>query len=203
MTLVFNAGVSYANSELIDYQLVSHNVYLDKFRSGNHDADGNGEYDIRVDFFALINSESERKKEFKDREKMHFAGEMFGEIKIPNLSYWKPDTDEKEAMKVRITGDSIRAKLSQAMQQLQKKENELIFAVRLTLVEKNVKYWFFGDDKDLMSTMYYPIPPTKYDTPLRVNQNLTMKDDNGTLVVLKVVYDNPVTENRKSMSSTK
>lgn len=191
-----------AQESLIDYSKLSHSIALDVLRSGNHDPDGVGEYDIRVDYFTLVNSEEERKKEFKQRQKYHASGDNFGDINIPNLSYWTPEKDEKEQKKVRVEGDKIRSILSKSMQDLKKKESELTFAVRLTLVEKNVKYWFFGDDKDLLSVFYYPIPPTKYDTPIRVNQNLTMNDDNGTVVELKVIYDKPADE-RQTVSTQK
>jgi len=82
------------------------------------------------------------------------------------------------------------------MLELEKKEGDLVVAVKIELLESKKKYFFFGEDVFITSTMYYPIPPTKYDGALRTDQSLSMKDEVGTLVKLNIVYDNPAKSNK-------
>ena len=63
------------------------------------------------------------------------------------------------------------------------------------MFKKKVKYFFWGEEKLIMDTIYYPIPPTKYDAGIRANQELKMKDKVGTVVTLSVKYDKPLKTN--------
>lgn len=188
------SGMVFSQQNLIDYSLLSHNIELREFRAGNHDPDGSSEYTINVSFYALENSEGERKKDFKDRKKLEFGGDSFPGLTLDNLSFWKPEKEELAGMKVRIEGDKIRELLSQAMLQMEKKENELTIAVKVELIENAKKWFFFGDQVFISDTIYYPIPPTKYDSSLRTNQSLSLSDDVGTAVKFEVVYDNPLSK---------
>ena len=76
--LFATAAQGLAEEPLIDYSKLTHHIALDVFRSGNHDEDGVGEYDIRLDYYTLVNTEADRTKEFNAREKVHEAGDHFG-----------------------------------------------------------------------------------------------------------------------------
>ncbi|MDA9951509.1 hypothetical protein N9D31_02925 [Oligoflexaceae bacterium] len=181
---------SYVYGEgLIDYEKLSHSIQLDSFRSGNHDPDGIGEYLIKVKYFAILNTEAERKKDWAQQKKIAFDGPEFNELHLENLSFWKPSKDEKKAMRVEIKGDQIRKACSEAMNKLGIKENEISLMVRISVVETGKKYFFIDDSHEILSTQYYPIPQTKYDIPMRTNQNLIIKDDNATRLTFSVVYD--------------
>ena len=46
--LIISSVLYGSNEKLIDYKLLSHEIQLVKFRAGNHDPDGQGEYPAEV-----------------------------------------------------------------------------------------------------------------------------------------------------------
>jgi hypothetical protein len=80
-------------------------------------------------------------------------------------------------------------------------EGQIAHVVIVELHSKMKKYFFLSEDQFVARTHYFPVPPSSFDGSERVNQNLQISDELGTLIRLSVNYDNPVQSVRPAAAS--
>ncbi|TWW09441.1 hypothetical protein E3A20_14300 [Planctomyces bekefii] len=182
-------GSSGGVKDPLDYTTLSHTLAIDMLRAGSHDLSGVNNYFFTVRMFALHNSAEERNLEFEKRKKIEVDKGVFGETKIDSLSLWKPDEKLKNFKELKIDGQGIRELMARGMTEFGVPESEVAIMVEIELALKSKKFFFFGQDTAISKTSFYPIPPTKFDAPIRTNQSLAITDDKGTVVRINVRYD--------------
>lgn len=182
------AGKEAVNTGLdhIDYSTLSHTIHLSRLRAGNHDAKGINDYFFTVTMYSLVISKEERKKRFKDRKKLSVLIGDFGELNIKALSLWQGDS---KGSKILIDGDFIRKLTSDTMKEFGITESEVAIRVEIQMFESNKRFIFFGENHLIKTVYYYPIPQTIPHKPSRKNLTLSITDEFGTDVLLKVNYD--------------
>lgn len=185
LLLFFKLNSAHANTDFIDYTSLNHTISVDYLRSGNNDAKGMNEFYFQPTVFALINSKEERKKKIKDRTKISFVGDVFGEVSIKNLTFLdKPE----ELTSSKIDGDTIRQLISDMMREHSKNEKDVSLIVEIKMYEKNKKYIFMGEDVLVGSARYYILSDDVKRQPLTQLQHLIIQDKFGTYTKLKVDY---------------
>lgn len=186
-----------AEAEPLDYTTMSHALNIDSLRAGSHSETGTNDYDFRVSMYGMLNSAEERNLPFEQRKKIPVELGTFGDTKIDSLAIWKPDEKAKDYKDLKIDGNQIRELAAKTMSEFKVQEDGVAIMVEVKLFIKKKKFFFFGDDQELAKASYYPIPPTKFDTPLRTNQVLTISDDKGTSVKIAVRYEKPAAAAKK------
>lgn len=177
--------------EPLDYTLLTHTVAIDTLRAGSHDPSGVNEYVFQATMYGLLNSSEERNKPFADRKKVTVELGTFGDTTIESLAVWRADEKAKDVKELGVEGNGIRELAARAMQEFKVQEAELCVMVELVMLERQKKWLVLKDDQVVAKTSYYPIPPTKFDTPIRTNQQLLITDDKGTNVKVGVRYEHP------------
>jgi hypothetical protein len=196
-----------ANS-LRDYTKFNHTITMVSLRAGNHDPSGQNQYFLRLSQFALANTKDERLKPIEERKKAPAGSRDFGKIDLASLSQWTPAEVNEDGEgtlpfnALKITGDSIRQSTSEMMRTESIGEAEVAHLITIDLYERDKKYLVLNEDKLIASVRYFPIPPSSFDGSERVNQNLQIIDDKGTLVKLSVSYDEPISNPGSSSSQT-
>lgn len=185
---------STAGVEPLDYSTLSHTLSIESLRAGTHDESGRNIYNFKVSMFGLINTAEERNLDWSKRRKVTTELGVFGETKIDSLAIWRPDEKTKDLKELRIEGHAIRELAARSMNEFKISESELAVAIEIEMQKHAKRYFVLGNDTLVAKTIYYPIPPTKFDTPLRSNQSLVIADDKGTSVKLQVRYDKPATQ---------
>ncbi len=176
----------------LDYATLAHAVSVTSLRAGAHDDSGTNEYFFAAKMYGLLNSADERNATLDKRKKIEVDLGTFGETQIVSLGFWRAEGKASVPKELKIDGNQIRELTARVMQEHKVTEAEVAIMMELTMLEKNKKYWFFGEDTKIGSVTYYPVPATKFDTPLATNSELTLTDDKGTLVKLVVTYDKQV-----------
>jgi hypothetical protein len=187
------AAAKPAAGEPLDYTTLTHVVAVDALRAGSHDESGVNEYYFSAAMHALLNSAEERNAEWAKRKKVTVELGVFGDTKIDSLAIWHPDEKAKDVKEIRVEGNAIRELAARAMNEFKTQEGELAVQVDVVMMKKNKRFVFFGDDLTVAKASYFVIPETKFETPLRTNQTLTITDDKGTNVKLSVRYEKPAT----------
>jgi hypothetical protein len=185
------AAVTTALDDSLDYQTLSHTLAIDSLRAGSHDESGTNDYHFTVTMYALLNTSEERNLDFAKRKQVTAPVGTFGATKIDSLAIWRPDEKTKAVKEIRIEGNTIRELTARAMRELNAREDGIAVMIEVVMIKRNKKFFFFGNDLPVAKISYYPIPATKFDTPIRTNQALTIADDKGTSVKLSVRYDKP------------
>jgi len=184
---------------MLDYEKMTHAIEVESLRSGNQDPDGENEYVFKLEIIGIAKNlpkkeekaeeeENEQKKEESTlREVKEELGEI-GEIKIKTLSLLKQDEGDEAKKSIKISGDKIREIISKVMNQYGVTEKDTGVSIRITLIEKNKKFFFFGEDNIVAIATYNPIAVFKEigleGDAFRIN----MKDDTGTIVNLSVEF---------------
>lgn len=184
----FAAGSARAEDAPLDYETLSHNISVNTLRAGSHDPSGTNDYYFVADMYSLVNSSEERNLEFLKRKKIKVELGSFGETSIESLKTWRFDGKEGDKT-LEVAGDAIRKLAAQSMQEFKILESEVAVMVEITMFEKAKKYYFFGEDTLIAKTEYFPISQTKYEKSH--DSELTLQDDKGTQVVLKIDYKTP------------
>ena len=179
--------------EPIDYGLLTHTLAIEALRAGNHDPSGTNEYYFTVVMYGLTNSAEERNLPLPKRKQVPVELGTFGETKIEALSAWHADDKTKDVKGLHILGNAVRELTAQTMTRFHAPESEVAVMVEVTMFAKAKKFGVFGDDLSVAKASYYPIPQSKFDGAPRSDLALTMADDKGTNVKLKVRYDQPAT----------
>ena len=172
----------------LDYQLLGHKLSLTLLRAGSHDESGKNEYRFKAAMHALLNSSEERNLPFEKRKKLTADIGEFGDTTLDALSAWKPDEKTHDVKELKVDGDKIRELVARAMKELKAKESDVAVMVELVLVQKGKKYFVLGEDHEIARASYYPIAPTKFDTPFRTNTALELKDEKGLDARVSVIY---------------
>lgn len=176
---------------LIDYTKLDHTISLESLRAGNHDAKGNNEYLFSVSLHGMVISKEEREKGFEKRNKISLDQGTFAPKPLKPLSQWEPSDPRPN---VKISGDTVRQLTADVMRQYNVSEARVSILVEIKMLEKNKKYFVLNDDRLIGTTHYYVIPETMPHAPEAKNQKLTISDDLGTLVSIKVEYNNRETK---------
>jgi hypothetical protein len=171
----------------VDYTKLDHSVKLAHLRAGNHDDSGMNDYYFLIKFFGLVSNEEERRKPVEERRIKNFDGGTFAELSIKSLSFWESQKDST-VTDFKVSGDFIREIISKTMLEYGVVETETAVLAEIEMYEKNKQYVFFGEDTLVAKTSYFPIPSTKFDAPPKTNQDLHIKDNKGTNVVIKIDY---------------
>ena len=174
--------------EPLNYTKLTHTINIPTLRAGSHDDKGTSEYYFKVELIALVNTPEERNIPMEKRKKNSVDLGSFGETNIESLAYWTEDGKKGDTKNLTIEGNTIREIAAKTMRLYNIVESDLAIMVEIKLFKKQKKFFFFGDDTALASTVYYPIPPTKFDGQLRANQSLTITDTLGTMVKIDVKY---------------
>jgi hypothetical protein len=177
-----------AAPEPLDYTTLTATIGIDSLRAGSHDPSGSNDYYFTVKVYALHNTAEERNLPFEKRKTLTVDLGTFGDTKIDALAIWKPDEKLKNFKEQKIDGNTLRELAARAMQEFGAQEPEIAVLVEIAMFERNKRFFFFGEDTAVAKTSFYPIPPTKFDAPLRTNQTLVITDDKGTQVKLTVTY---------------
>jgi len=180
-------------AESLDYTTLSQLIFITSLRAGTHTESGKNHYYFAAVMYGLLNSPEERNSEFSKRKKLAVELGNFGDTKIDALAVWLPDEKAKNIKEFHIDGNAIRELAARTMTEFKVPEGAVAVQVEIAMFLHNKKFIFFGEDKLLAKTLYYPISQTKFDTPLRTNQTLTITDDFGTDVKLAIRYDHPAT----------
>lgn len=183
--------------EPLDYTTVTHTLSIDSLRAGNHSDTGTNEYTFTVTMYGLLNSSEERNLPFEQRQKIPIELGSFGDTKIDSLAIWKPDEKAKDYKEFKIDGNAVRELAAKTMGEFKVQEDAVAIMVDVSMFVKKKKLFFFGDDQQVAKASYYPIPPTKFDGPMRTNQVLTISDDKGTNVKIAVRYEKPAVAVKK------
>ncbi len=191
------ATAAKATDEPLDYTTITHSLSIDTLRAGSHSETGTNDYAFQVTMYGMLTSSEERNLPFEQRKKMPVELGSFGDTKIDSLVIWKPDEKAKDYKELKIDGNAVRELAAKTMSEFKVLEDEVAIMVEVKMFIKKKKFFFFGDDQELAKASYYPIPPTKFDTPLRTNQMLTISDDKGTSVKIAVRYEKPATAAKK------
>ena len=179
--------------EPLDYSTLSHSLSIESLRAGSHDESGTNDYVFKVTMFGLLNSSEERNLAFDQRKKVTVELGPFGDTKIDSLAIWKLDEKAKDFKETRVEGNAIRELAAKTMGEFKVQEGDVAIMVEVAMYAKHKKFLFFGDEALIAKAAYYPIPPTKFDAPLRTNQVLSITDDKGTSVKIAVRYEKPAT----------
>jgi hypothetical protein len=177
-----------SSPEPLNYTKLTHMISIPTFRAGSHDDLGSSQYYFKVELIALVNTSEERNISMDKRKKNSVDLGTFGETQIESLAYWTEDEKKGDTKNLTIDGNTIREVAAKTMRIFKIPEEDLAVMVEITLFKKQKKFLFFGNDDKLASTIYYPIPPTKFDGQLRMNQNLIIKDEYGTMVKINIKY---------------
>jgi hypothetical protein len=177
------------NESPLDYRTLSHTVSVEFLRAGSHDPSGVNQYYFQARMLGLINSSEERNTETAKRKQVVVELGTFGETTIDSLAYWRPDEKAQQIKELKIDGDAIRELSARVMQEFKAQENDVAVLVSISLFEKAKQWIFFGEDTYVGRAEYFPIPQSKFDTPLRTDSTLAVADDKGTLVKLRIHYD--------------
>ena len=186
-----DAPVATPAPEPINYALLTHTLVITSLRAGSHDPSGTENYEFKVKMYGLLNSSEERNLDLAKRKKVVVDLGSFGSTKIESLALWREDPKNKEVKELKIEGDRIRELMARSMQEFKAREDELATMLEVTMYVKHRKYFVLSDEASVAKVSYYPIPPTKFDVPLRTDQTLTIRDDKGTNVKLSVRYAQP------------
>jgi hypothetical protein len=184
-------------AEPLDYTTITHTLGIDSLRAGSHSETGTNDYTFHVTMYGLHNSAEERNLPFEQRKKIPVELGSFGDTTIDSLAIWRPDEKAKDYKELRIDGNTVRELAARTMSEFQVQESDVAIMVQIRMLVKKKKFFFFGDDQEIAKAEYYPIPPTKFDAPLRTNQVLTITDDKGTNVKIAVRYEKPATAAKK------
>lgn len=191
LILSMTAGWARAQS-LRDYSLMTHRVFVDSLRAGNHDKSGVNEYYFVYKMQTIRNTKDDATKELDKRPTIHHDPKIFGELKIPVLSQWQPASKNSEdELYLDIDGNEIRSAVSAAMREFNAKESEISITAVIEMWERNRILGYFGEDTKIGEVRYFPIPASEYHAAARTNLKLNLEDDKGTLVNIKVKYENP------------
>jgi hypothetical protein len=163
-------------------------VSIRTLRAGSHDDSGSSEYYFNVDLYTLVNTAEERNLTLEKRKKMTLNLGQFGETSIDSLAFWNEDLKKGEIKSFSVDGNIIRELAAKTLRSFSIQESELTAMIEISMYKKQKKMFFFGDNIKLAATNYYPIPPTKFDAPIRTNQTLTLVDAMGTMVKLSIQY---------------
>lgn len=174
--------------EPLNYNKLTHIISIPTLRAGSHDDQGSSQYYFKVELIALVNTSEERNNPMDKRKKHSVDLGIFGDTQIDSLAYWTEDEKKGDTKNLTIEGNTIREVAAKTMRLFKISEEELAIMVEITLFKKQKKFMLFGDDEKLASTNYYPIPPTKFDGQIRMNQNLIIKDEFGTMVKINIKY---------------
>jgi hypothetical protein len=196
---VFLSKAAFAETpEPIIYDTLSHKIIIDSLRAGSHDPSGTNDYFFKADMMALLNSAEERNLEdAKKKKKVSNLGN-FGETNLLSLGRWDKDEKNPDAKSLKIDGDKVRELVAQTMQELKVGEDDIMVQVLITMVLKQKKHYVLTEEVLVGQAHYYPIPPTKFDSPLRVDQNLSIADPKGVLVKIAIKYNNPASPAKPS-----
>ncbi len=117
--------------ELINYAELDHNIILDGFRAGNHDASGINDYYFHIQMYALAILKEERKKAFEERLQISRDMGSFGDLQLKTLSYWGGDAAPVQS---RIYGEDVRDLMSEAMRSFKISENHVAILVKVFFI---------------------------------------------------------------------
>ncbi len=183
-----------ATPDPIAYDTLSHRIIIESLRAGSHDPGGTNDYLFKVEMIALLNTAEERNLEAAQKKKKSVALGSFGETKLLSLARWDKDEKNPEAKSLKVDGDKIRELVAQTMQELKVREDDIMVQVTINMFVKQKKHYVLTEEIPVGETTYYPIPPTKFDAPLRVNQKLTITDPKSAVVKFSVNYDTPASK---------
>lgn len=174
--------------EPLNYATLNHTVSIRTLRAGSHDDSGSSEYYFTVDLYTLVNTAEERNLTLEKRKKMMLNLGQFGETSIDSLAFWNEDLKKGEIKSFSVDGNTIRELAAKTLRSFSIQESDLTAMIEISMYKKQKKMFFFGDNIKLAATSYYPIPPTKFDAPIRTNHTLTLVDTMGTMVKLAIQY---------------
>ncbi len=196
LSLILPVLAADAPPEPLDYTLLTHTVGIDSLRAGNHDASGMNDYVFVATMNGLLTTSEERNLPFDKRKKVPVDLGRFGATKIEALSTWRPDEKVHEVKELHIDGNGVRELVAKTMTELKVGEGDVCVEVEIQMLQRQKKLVVLHDDVPVAAASYFVIPPTKFDTPLRTNQALTISDDKGTLVKMGVHFEKPAVQGR-------
>jgi hypothetical protein len=206
------SGSSAFAQSLRDYDKLDLEMRVTSFRSGSHDDSGTSSYLLRVTQFALLNNKEEKLKKIEERKKSPAGEQQFFAITLPSLSIWKASEEELAPIEAGapvpfnaavIAGNSVRVATAKMMQEEKTTEENVAHMVVIELMKRTKKYYVLNEDAPLTQVSFFPIPPSQFDSPERVNQTLNITDERGTSVKINVAYKEPLQSNKSTSQADK
>lgn len=185
-----------------DYNSLSHEVIVSKLRAGIHDESGTNEYLFRLQLsgthtpekpksiLSELSVDEEQTKEEKIVKKegtsiITLEAKDIGVITIESLKEWKPEADG--SIKISIEGDAIRLLSTELMQKFKAKEVDIEIFGTVHILEKNKKFYFWGEDTEVAKLNYTVIKPRDSQSHFATPITLAHKDEKGFYVEIKVI----------------
>jgi|GEM_PF-1982263 len=206
------AGYTAQAQSLRDYDKLDLELRVTSFRAGSHDDSGSSNYLLRVTQFALLNTKEEKLKKIEERKKTPAGEQTFFEMTQPSLSIWKASEEEMAPIETGspipfnaalISGNSIRVATAKMMQEHKTTEENVAHMVVIELLKRTKKYYVLNEDAPLTQVSFFPIPPSQFDSPERVNQMLNIIDERGTSIKINVVYKDALQSTKSSTQAEK
>lgn len=178
---------SFAVDNPIDYQTLDFTLALTKLRAGNHDSSGTNQYFFETKIYGLPVLKEEIKKPFADRKKQEADLGKFAELKIDSLKYWIPDKKPGGTL-LSVTGDRIRSLIAETMRVNSVPEAETSVICVVTMYEMSKKFGWLGEDTKVGEASFEIIPESLPHGAKIENKVLSIKDEQGTFVEIKLEY---------------
>jgi hypothetical protein len=190
-------------ADAVNYELLTHRVFIDSLRAGNHDSSGTNDYYFQVSVEALRNTKEDYSLDLEKRKKVTADTLSFGDLEIQSLVTWKPEGPKPEdVVFIDMKGDDFRVLVTRAMREFSVREDEVAVIVEVSLFERGKFLYFFGEDLRVGQAKYFPIPSNQLQAPSRTNLKLSIVDDKGASVVLKVKYADPIASSSSNESGS-
>ena len=183
------------SSRIKDYGTLDHSIFLKSLRAGNHDKNGNNEYYFQLTIIGMLDLESEHLLDFKDKQKIVQNYKDFGHLELPAFTNYLEDSKGKNLIKTQVKGDDIRELVRRVMNELKHNKDQSIpenlvgIMIRISLYEKEKRYFFLDNDSLVGELDYFPIPFSSFEKKLYEDSQLNLNDSKGLNVMLEVKYD--------------
>ncbi|MES2744450.1 MAG: hypothetical protein V4655_03440 [Bdellovibrionota bacterium] len=178
---------AFAAEKPIDYSTLDFTLTLTALRAGNHDESGTNSYFFQTKLYGLPIRKEDIKKPFADRPKSESDLGKFAELKIESLKYWTPEK-KPTGVQLAVTGDKIRSLVAEVMRTHTVPEEQTAVKAVVTMYEMSKKFGWLGDDTKVGETSFDIITESLPRVAKVENKTLTIHDDQGTYVELKLDF---------------
>lgn len=175
--------------EPLDYGTLSHKLTIELLRAGSHDSSGTNNYYFQAILVGLLNATDERNLPLDKRKKIEIDLGFFANTTLDALNLWRPSEKPDSAKEIAVDGQQIRALVARVMSEMKVQESDVSIMLTLNLFEKEKILGFFGKDRMVATTSFYPVPPPLFESLFRTNTTLHMADDKGLEAKIAVRFD--------------
>lgn len=171
----------------IDYKTLDFTLTLQALRAGNHDESGTNQYFFETILYGLPVLKDEVNKPFEERKKSVASLGKFAELQIDSLKYWSPDK-KPHGTQLSVPGDKLRSLVAEVMRTQSVPEDQTSIRAVVTLYEMNKKFGWLGHDTKVSETSFDLIPESLPRIAKTEDKTLTITDDQGTYVEIKLEF---------------